>query len=87
MTRPAASANVSLAKPLMASQTEGDFSSQLVLADSIEEASESANDLNGSPREAQKDQVLDSSTNLLNVDDAELLQLENHRDYQIVITD
>ena len=44
IARPAASANVSLAKPLMASQTEGDFSSQLVLADSIEEASESAND-------------------------------------------
>ncbi len=43
--RPVVSAEVSLARPLMASQTELDFSSQIVMmADSIEEANESEND-------------------------------------------
>ncbi len=44
MDRPVVSAEVSLARPLMASQTELDFSSQIVMADSIEEANESEND-------------------------------------------
>ena len=43
-SRPVVSAEVSLARPLMASQTELDFSSQIVMADSIEEANESEND-------------------------------------------
>ena len=44
-SRPVVSAEVSLARPLMASQTELDFSSQIVMmADSIEEANEGEND-------------------------------------------
>ncbi len=49
--RPVVSAEVSLAKPLMGSQTEGEFSSNIVMANSIEEANESEN--NEDPHESQ----------------------------------